>query len=176
MKLKDKFEKVELGDRRIDETKFGPLISRQAQQNTHKMVQNAINEGAKLEVGGSIPDMAGYYYPPTLLSSCKQTMEIIREETFSPILPIVAVKDMDEALMLANDHKYGLASVLFTENYRTINKFSQNIEAGELYINCMPGEPYQGYHAGWKQSGIGGDDGKHGMLEFLQTRLVITGN
>ena len=74
---------------------------------------------------------------------------------------------------MANDHQYGLASVLFTENYRTIMNFSNAIEAGELYINRTPADPYQGYHAGWKRSGLGGDDGKHGMLEFTQTRLVI---
>ncbi|AVC44757.1 aldehyde dehydrogenase [Francisella tularensis subsp. novicida] len=175
-KIKDKFSAIKLGDRRVNEANFGPLISKDAQQNTHKKVEKAIKEGATLEVGGFIPKMDGYFYPPTLLSGCKQNMEIIREESFAPILPIVKVKDMAEALKLANDHKYGLASVLFTNCYKTIMQFSQNIEAGELYINRMPGEPYQGYHAGWKQSGIGGDDGKHGMLEFTQTRLVIMGN
>ncbi len=174
-KIKTKFSAIKLGDRRIDESNFGPLISKVAQENTHKMVETAIRQGAKLETGGVMPDMDGYFYYPTLLSGCSQNMEVVREESFAPILPIVKVKDMDEALKLANDHKYGLASVLFTNCHKTIMTFSQNIEAGEFYVNRMPGEPYQGYHAGWKQSGIGGDDGKHGMLEFTQTRLVIMG-
>jgi lactaldehyde dehydrogenase/glycolaldehyde dehydrogenase len=89
------------------------------------------------------------------------------------VLPVVKYKTTEEALAMSNDHQYGLASVLFTENYRTIMQFANNIEAGELYINRTPADPYQGYHAGWKRSGLGGDDGKHGMLEFTQTRLVI---
>ena len=66
-----------------------------------------------------------------------------------------------------------MASVIYTEDYRTVQLFANEIEAGELYINRTPADPYQGYHAGWKKSGLGGDDGKHGMLEFTQTRLVI---
>ena len=70
-------------------------------------------------------------------------------------------------------HQFGLASVLYTENYRQVMQAGNEIEAGELYINRTPADPYQGYHAGWKRSGLGGDDGKHGMLEFTQTRLVV---
>ena len=82
-------------------------------------------------------------------------------------------KSFDDALAMANDHQYGLASVLFSNNYRQVMQASNEIEAGELYINRTPADPYQGYHAGWKRSGLGGDDGKHGMLEFTQTRLVV---
>ena len=74
---------------------------------------------------------------------------------------------------LASDHQFGLSSVLFTENYRKAMRAAATIEAGELYINRFPADPYQGFHSGWKKSGLGGDDGKHGMLEFTQTRLVI---
>jgi molecular chaperone HscA len=81
--------------------------------------------------------------------------------------------DFDEALAMASDHQFGLASVLYTENYRQVMQAANEIEAGELYINRTPADPYQGYHAGWKRSGLGGDDGKHGMLEFTQTRLVV---
>jgi lactaldehyde dehydrogenase/glycolaldehyde dehydrogenase len=100
-------------------------------------------------------------------------MQIVQEEIFGPVLPILTYKSTEEALRYANDHKFGLASVIFTENYRTAMKVANEIEAGEFYINRIPSEPYQGYHAGWKQSGLGGDDGKHGMLQFTQTRLVV---
>jgi lactaldehyde dehydrogenase / glycolaldehyde dehydrogenase len=89
------------------------------------------------------------------------------------VLAVLRTSGFEESLALANDHQYGLTSVLFTENYRTIMRASDRIESGELYVNRFPGDPYQGYHAGWKKSGLGGDDGKHGMLEFTQTRLVI---
>jgi lactaldehyde dehydrogenase/glycolaldehyde dehydrogenase len=153
---------------------LGPLISSAARQRVHQMVERAVSEGAQLALGGQIPmSQKGFFYPPTLLLNCRQNMEIIQEETFGPVLSVLPYDTIEEALALANDHQFGLASVLYSENYRTIMKVSREIEAGELYVNRTPGEPYQGYHAGWKRSGLGGDDGKHGMLEFTQTRLVV---
>jgi lactaldehyde dehydrogenase/glycolaldehyde dehydrogenase len=137
------------------------------------MVERAIADGATLETGGVMPEGKGFFYPATLLTNCRQDMEIIQEETFGPIMPVVRYNTLDEALQMANDHQFGLSSVLYTENYRTTMKVANNIEAGELYVNRTPADPYQGFHAGWKRSGLGGDDGKHGMLEFTQTRLVV---
>lgn len=171
--LKAEFNAREFGDRTLNPSMMGPLINESARINIHQMVARAIDDGAKLEIGGYIPEGAGHFYPPTLLTNCRQDMEIVQEEIFGPVLPILTYKTSDEALELANDHQFGLASVIYTENYRTAMKVANNIEAGEIYINRTPADPYQGYHAGWKRSGLGGDDGKHGMLEFTQTRLVV---
>lgn len=151
---------------------MGPLISKDAQIRTHTLVQAAIAAGALCEVGGYLPEDQGYFYPATLLSQVDHTMTVVKDETFAPVLCIMPYQDLDEALALANDHQYGLASVLFTNRYKDVMRVASHIEAGELYINRTPADPYQGYHAGWKKSGLGGDDGKHGMLEFTQTRMV----
>jgi len=171
--LRTYLSEVQFGDRAINPKFMGPLINENARLNIHQMVERAIDDGAKLEVGGYIPEGPGHFYPPTLLTHCRQDMEIVQEEIFGPVLPVLKYRDADEALALANDHQFGLASVIYTENYRTAMKVANNIEAGEIYINRTPSDPYQGYHAGWKRSGLGGDDGKHGMLEFTQTRLVV---
>jgi lactaldehyde dehydrogenase/glycolaldehyde dehydrogenase len=144
-----------------------------ARRRIHAMVERAEAEGATIETGGFIPKGAGFFYPPTLLSGCRRDMEIVREEVFGPVLAVLRHSEFAEALAEANDHQYGLTSVLYTENYRTIMRAAHSVDSGELYVNRFPGDPYQGYHAGWKRSGLGGDDGKHGMLEFTQTRLVI---
>lgn len=171
--LKEKISAVKFGDRVTDASQMGPLVNASSRQNIHAMVERAIADGAVLETGGFIPQGKGHFYPPTLLSGCRQDMEIIQEEIFGPVLPVLKYRDIDEALAMANDHQFGLASVLYTENYRTVQKVANAIEAGELYVNRTPADPYQGFHAGWKRSGLGGDDGKHGMLEFTQTRLVV---
>ena len=171
--LKANMAKVQFGDRALNPKFMGPMISQKARDNTHKIVEKAIAEGGKVVLGGEIPAQDGYFYPPTLVVDCHQKMEIIQEEIFGPVLPVLKYSTIEEALEMANDHQYALASVLFTENYRTIMNFANEIEAGELYVNRTPADPYQGYHAGWKRSGLGGDDGKHGMLEFTQTRLVV---
>ncbi|ROL69159.1 aldehyde dehydrogenase [Pseudomonas chlororaphis] len=171
--LKAKISAVKWGNRAGDPSLMGPLVNASSQQNIHAMVQRAVAAGAVLECGGVLPEGPGHFYPPTLLSGCRQDMEIVQEEIFGPVLPVLVYRDIDEALALANDHQFGLSSVLYTENYRTTMKVANAIEAGELYVNRTPADPYQGYHAGWKRSGLGGDDGKHGMLEFTQTRLVV---
>lgn len=171
--LKAQIAAVHFGDRRQDPSLMGPLANGASREAIHGLVQRAVAEGAVLEAGGVLPPGPGFFYPPTLLSGCRQDMEIVQEEVFGPVLPVLTYRDIDEALALANDHQFGLASVLYTENYRTAMKVAGAIEAGELYVNRTPADPYQGYHAGWKRSGLGGDDGKHGMLEFTQTRLVV---
>jgi len=172
-KLRAGFSARAFADRSTNPDSMGPLANPAARDRVHAMVERAVAEGAIIESGGFIPDGDGYFYPPTLLSNCHHTMEIVREEVFGPVLAVIAYDTFDEALALASDHQFGLASVLFTESYRKAMKAANEIEAGELYINRFPADPYQGYHAGWKKSGLGGDDGKHGMLEFTQTRLVI---
>jgi lactaldehyde dehydrogenase/glycolaldehyde dehydrogenase len=171
--LKQHMSSVEFGDRSEQPALMGPLVNEASRQSIHAMVERAVAAGARLETGGKLPQGKGFFYPPTLLSNCRQEMEIIQEETFGPILPVVKYRTLDEALEMANDHQFGLSSVLYTENYRGAMKVANGIEAGELYVNRTPADPYQGFHAGWKRSGLGGDDGKHGMLEFTQTRLVV---
>jgi lactaldehyde dehydrogenase/glycolaldehyde dehydrogenase len=172
-RLRTAFRARGFGDRATDPNRMGPLANAAAQAHVHGMVERAVAEGAVLEAGGVLPDGEGFFYPATLLSGCRQQMEIIREEVFGPVLAVVPYRDADQALALANDHQFGLTSVLFTEDYRTVMRFADAIESGELYVNRFPADPYQGFHAGWKRSGLGGDDGKHGMLEFTQTRLVV---
>ncbi|MCO7514484.1 aldehyde dehydrogenase [Pseudomonas guariconensis] len=171
--LRERFAAVRCGDRAIDPACMGPLVSAAAREEIHAKVQRAIAAGAHLEAGGYWPAGAGNFYPATLLSHCRQDMEIVQEETFGPVLPVLSYDTLDDALAMANDHQFGLSSVLYSEHYRSAMKVASAIEAGELYVNRTPADPYQGYHAGWKRSGLGGDDGKHGMLEFTQTRLVV---
>jgi len=172
-KLRAKLSAHAFGDRAQHPAHMGPLISAAARQAIHDMVLRALQAGATLECGGTLPQGRGFFYPPTLLTGVAQDAEIVQEEVFGPVLCVLPYDSFDDALAMASDHQFGLASVLYTENYRQVMQAGNEIEAGELYINRTPADPYQGYHAGWKRSGLGGDDGKHGMLEFTQTRLVI---
>jgi len=172
-KLRSQLAARQFGDRSKDPARMGPLISAASRDAIHAMVQRAVQDGATLECGGVMPPGIGFFYPPTLLTHVRQAAEIVQEEVFGPVLCVLPYDHFDDALAMASDHQFGLASVLYTENYRHVMQAGNEIEAGELYINRTPADPYQGYHAGWKRSGLGGDDGKHGMLEFTQTRLVI---
>ena len=99
-------------------------------------------------------------------------LDIIQEETFGPILPVVEYSDINDAIAWANDCEYGLTSSVYTQNLDNAFKVMRSLKFGETYINRENFEAMQGFHAGWRKSGIGGADGKHGLEEYLQTQVV----
>lgn len=101
-------------------------------------------------------------------------MSIMHEETFGPVLPVVAFDTLEEAISMANDSDYGLTSSIYTQNLNVAMKAIKGLKFGETYINRENFEAMQGFHAGWRKSGIGGADGKHGLHEYLQTRGLFT--
>lgn len=152
---------------------MGPLVSRRQLEQVDAAVKKAVSEGARIKTGGKIADLSpGFHYEPTLLVNCRQDMEIMQEEIFGPVLPVMTFKDLDEAIALANDCQYGLTSSIYTQNLDIALRACNEIKFGETYINRENFEAMQGFHAGWRKSGIGGADGKHGVEEFLQTRVV----
>lgn len=101
-------------------------------------------------------------------------MSIMHEETFGPVLPVVAFDTLEDAISMANDSDYGLTSSIYTQNLNVAMKAIKGLKFGETYINRENFEAMQGFHAGWRKSGIGGADGKHGLHEYLQTRGLFT--
>ncbi|HMP06625.1 MAG TPA: aldehyde dehydrogenase family protein, partial [Lacipirellulaceae bacterium] len=94
------------------------------------------------------------------------------DEVFGPVAPVMTFSDFEEAMALANDCRYGLAAYLFTNDMHRLMRAVRDLECGELYVNRGPGESIHGYHVGWKQSGIGGDDGRHGLEHYMRRKTV----
>ncbi|HSW48755.1 MAG TPA: aldehyde dehydrogenase family protein, partial [Bryobacteraceae bacterium] len=135
--------------------------------------ERAVTAGATVVTGGKRAEgEGGYYYEPTVLTGVKQDMEIIRREIFGPVAPVVTFEDLDQAIAYANDSDYGLTSSIYTRDLNVALRACQEIRFGETYINRENFEAMQGFHAGWRKSGIGGADGKHGLYEFTQTHTV----
>lgn len=171
--LLDKFKAVKVGDPGKDDTvDMGPLVERRALESVEAKVAGAVKQGARILCGGTRVGTKGYFYAATLLDNCRQDMDIVHEETFGPVLPIVEFEDTDQVIAWANDVEYGLASSVFTNNIDTATKVCRELKFGETYINREHFEAMQGFHAGVKKSGIGGADGKHGMEEYLVTKVV----
>ncbi|MEO8662423.1 MAG: aldehyde dehydrogenase [Bryobacteraceae bacterium] len=162
------------GNPLLDSTvEYGPLINEGGFRKVEALVQGALAAGATLVTGGRrTATEGGFYFEPTVLSECKQEMEIIQREVFGPVIPIVKFDDLDQAIAYANDSDYGLTSSIYTRNLNVALKACQEIHFGETYINRENFEAMQGFHAGWRKSGIGGADGKHGLYEFMQTHVV----
>ena len=148
-------------------------VNRDQQAKIASMVKRAMVDGAEVLCGGVIPHTStGYFYEPTVLGRCTQDMEVARKEVFGPVLPVLTFQDFDEAIALANDCEYGLTSSLYTSNISTAMWGLRRLKFGETYVNRENFEAIQGFHAGWRKSGIGGADGKHGLMEYLQTQVA----
>jgi lactaldehyde dehydrogenase / glycolaldehyde dehydrogenase len=152
---------------------YGPLINEAGYRKVESLVRSAVAAGASVVTGGKRAESpAGFYYEPTVIAGCKQEMEIIRREVFGPVAPIVTFDDLDQAIDYANDSDYGLTSSIYTRDLNVALRACQEIRFGETYINRENFEAMQGFHAGWRKSGIGGADGKHGLYEYTQTHVV----
>lgn len=172
-KLAAKFETTRYGDpSAIEDLDMGPLINETSLERVDAVVVRAQEQGATVVTGGAKADLGqGYHYQPTVLTGARNDMEIMRNETFGPVLPVQAVEDLDEAIALANDSDYGLTSSIFTKSLDLALKAIDELEYGETYVNRENFEAMQGFHAGRKHSGIGGADGKHGLMEFVETHI-----
>jgi lactaldehyde dehydrogenase/glycolaldehyde dehydrogenase len=159
-----------LGDAPVD---MGPLINANHMHKVRTMVERAVADGAQLVTGGqAVEKQGGSYYQPTVLAACRQDMEIMQKEVFGPVLPVNVFDELEEAIDRANDSAYGLTSAIYTSNVSTALRACNEIRFGETYVNRENFEALQGFHAGVRQSGIGGADGKHGLYENTVHHIV----
>lgn len=173
-KLVKAFEAKKLGDPREQrDVEVGPLISLDRLETVEGMVKEAVEEGAVVAAGGERPNIeSGFFYKPTILTNVSHSSTIMTEEIFGPVLPITTYSTLDEAIKNANDTVYGLSSSVYTDDLNEAMRVVNEMKFGETYVNRENFEAVQGYHAGMRQSGLGGADGKHGMEDFLATQVV----
>ncbi|WP_231615644.1 aldehyde dehydrogenase [Novipirellula artificiosorum] len=170
----DAVSKLKMGDPMDSATDIGPKVNAYETDQLEKTVQLAIDQGAKLVLGGKRPSGKlfdrGHWYEPTILTECTNAMDVMREEVFGVVSPIMRIHSFEEALQLANDSPYGLAAFLFTYDSRRIQRAVLELEFGEVYVNRPMGEQRQGFHNGHKLSGTGGEDGRYGMDNYLEKK------
>ncbi|TPE51066.1 aldehyde dehydrogenase [Amaricoccus solimangrovi] len=173
-KLAAKMRAARCGDPLADPgVDYGPMINRAGLEKVAGMVGRATAAGATLVTGGAAADLgAGNFYQPTVLTNCAQDSEIMRAETFGPVIPVNTVESLDEAIERSNDSDYGLTSSIYTRDIGNAMRASRELKFGETYVNRENFEAMQGFHAGTRKSGIGGADGKHGLYEYTQTHVV----
>ncbi|ARI75495.1 aldehyde dehydrogenase [Halobacillus mangrovi] len=173
-KLRHRFESLTIGDPRENkDADVGPLVSKDRLEEVEQMVKEAVNAGAKVEIGGERPDLEkGFFFKPTILTNVEHDMDIMQEEIFGPVIPVTTFKTLDEAIEKGNDTDYGLSSSVYTENMHEAMRVVNELKFGETFVNRENFEAVQGYHAGMRKSGLGGADGKHGMEDFLVTQVV----
>lgn len=170
-KLSAKMQGLNVGDPFDENTDYGAIINQKQLESIDNKVKQAVNNGAKLVLGGNIIDRNGYYYAPTILDNVQPEDEAFKNEIFGPVIPIVTYSDLNEAINLANDTTAGLSSYIFSENLKEVMTATEQLKFGEVYANCEAEEVVNGYHAGWRESGLGGADGIHGFEEYYNTTV-----
>lgn len=167
-------QSIKVGDPRDESTNVGPLVSDTQWKKVQDLIQKGVDEGARLDAGGTgRPDGLdrGYFVKPTVFSNVSNDMTIAREEIFGPVLSIIPYDDEDDAVRIANDTPYGLASYVSSSNLDRARRVASKIRAGMVHINGAwldSMAPFGGY----KQSGNGREWGAHGIDEFLEVKSI----
>jgi acyl-CoA reductase-like NAD-dependent aldehyde dehydrogenase len=177
--LTKRVSRYELGDgmEKAEKPKIrmGPLNAARHRDVLADQLQDAVDGGAKVAVGGNGHDGKGYFFEPTVIEDAPYDSRVVREETFGPLLPVFKVNDVDEAIRLANDSAYGLGSSVYTYNVKWIHRAAQEIEAGMTWVNQL----HFGYDelpfGGVKDSGIGREHGKEAIEHYLEQKSVVVG-
>ncbi|RPI03821.1 MAG: aldehyde dehydrogenase [Calditrichaeota bacterium] len=163
-----------VGDPLDPTTQVGPMSTLAQLVKVQAQIDDAVKRGARLLCGGRRLDRCGYYMPPTLLSNVDHSMSIMTEETFGPVIPIMTVDSLDDAIHLANDSMYGLSAYLWTTSKKTAARFAAELKVGTVMINdgtSSWGEPNAPW-GGTKKSGIGRTRSRFGLQELVQVKFV----
>ena len=171
-KFVQKAETLNVGDPLSESTDVGPLVNFDSLQNIEELVKDAMNEGAKVLLGGERKSGKGYFYFPTILTNINQKMRIAHEETFGPVAPISVVRDEKEAVKLANDSEFGLGASIWTQDLHKAEKLSRLMEAGIVTVNNVVVSDPRVPFGGIKNSGFGRELARYGMLEFVNIKSV----
>lgn len=169
-------QRIQVGDPLEPDTEMGPKISLRELQKVANMVDRARRDGAEVLTGGAVLKEGafsrGFWYPPTVVTGATADMDIMKEEIFGPVLPLIKINDLEEAIVQANDSTYGLSAYLFGNDYRKIMRAVESIDYGEVFVNRSGAESFHAYHSGYRFSGVGGDDGKYGIEHYLRKKSV----
>ena len=155
---------------------LGPKISGPEVDKVAAIVEESVAAGAEMLLkGGPLREgeyARGHWFAPTVLRLRDNSAPAMRQEIFGPVVPAMTVGGFEEALSLANDSQYGLSAYIYTRDMRRLMRAANKLEFGEIYCNRTNGELIQGFHNGWKQSGLGGEDGKYGFDGYLRKKTM----
>lgn len=171
-KFKEYTDKTKLGDPHDAETYQGPQISQTHFDRIMGYIESGKKEGATCYMGGQQWGKEGYFIEPTVFTDVKPDMKIVREEIFGPVVVVSKFKDIDEAVRLATDTEYGLAAAVFTQNMSNAVNISNKIPAGTVWVNCVNELDYNTPFGGFRQSGIGRDNGEYALDNYIQVKTI----
>jgi len=171
----EKTKKLRVGHGEDRETDVGPLIHERQLHTVEAHIEDAKARGARIMAGGArFPELGKNFYRPTVLADVTHQMRVMREETFGPVLPVMAFDSDEEAVRLANDSEYALAASVWNRNSKRGERLARQIHAGTVMVNdvisCFGIS--EAPHGGWKASGIGRAHGRFGLEEMVRLKYL----
>ena len=168
--------RLSLGDGLLESTTLGPLVSARSANDVHDMVQDAVSSGATVALGGERAEELGEcFYRPTVLTDVTQDMRVFREEIFGPVAPIFRFQDEAEAIDMANDTEFGLASYIYTRDIGRAWRVSEGVEYGMVGVNEVAITSEIIPFGGMKESGMGREGSKYGIDDYIETKYICMG-
>jgi acyl-CoA reductase-like NAD-dependent aldehyde dehydrogenase len=162
-----------IGDPMRGDTDIGPMVSADQRRKVADQVEAAVGAGAEVVVGaGSGGQERGHFFAPAVVTGAAAETELLSEETFGPVAPLVRVKDLDEAIELANSTRFGLGANVYTQDFKTILRCMREVKAGTVWFNDPLTDNDAGPFGGFKQSGLGRELGREGLEAFQETKHV----
>ncbi len=171
-KLAEKMAAMKLGRGVEDDVDVGPLIDNSQRTKVSDLVQDALGRGATAVVGGQVREGAGYFYNPTVLTDIPDDAQLLQEEIFGPVAPVMGFADEDEAIAAANNTEYGLVAYVYTSDLKRALRVCERLETGMIGLNQGIVSNAQAPFGGVKQSGFGREGGYEGIEEYLETKYV----
>jgi succinate-semialdehyde dehydrogenase/glutarate-semialdehyde dehydrogenase len=163
-----------MGDPMDEATEVGPMARQDLRDDLHGQVEDSVGKGARVLCGGEIPDGAGAYYPPTVLTDVRKGMAAYGEEMFGPVAAIIAAKDEAEAIEIANDSEFGLGAGVITSDLARGERLAiEEIEAGSISVNAQVASNPKLPFGGIKNSGYGRELSHYGIKEFVNIKTVV---
>jgi succinate-semialdehyde dehydrogenase/glutarate-semialdehyde dehydrogenase len=164
--------KLKVGDGRDEASTQGPLIDEAAIEKVQSHIADAVSKGAQVKTGGQRSNLGGTFFEPTLLTEVTQQMRVAKEETFGPLAPLFRFKTEEEAIQMANDTEFGLATYVFTQSTARQWRVGEALEYGMVGINTGAISNEVAPFGGVKQSGLGREGSKFGMDEYLEMKYL----
>ncbi len=171
----DAIRALRVGDPLDPSTQVGPLAREDLRQGLERQVAGSVRMGARVVVGGKRRSGKGWFYEPTLLAGVTEEMPVLKEETFGPVAALLAVRDADEAVRVANRSPYGLGAALWTADLERARALARRIESGSVFINGMVASDPRLPFGGTKQSGYGRELSSFGIREFVNIQTIWIG-